>query len=124
MGTGITLFSFGHKYGMPEADVVLDARCLENPYWVPELRAGSGLDEPVRAYVLAQPAAEQYARACLELLMVQCRMAQGRGCELLRVAVGCTGGRHRSVALTEYLARELRAAGYVVAVSHRDILRG
>ena len=103
----VTILSFGHKYGMPEADVVFDARCLENPYWVPELRPLSGLDAPVCEFVFAHPE----SRELLERAE-------------LTVAVGCTGGRHRSVAVAEALAGELRQEGCAVLVQHRDILRG
>lgn len=109
--------SFGFKYGAPEADRIVDVRCLDNPYWVPELRAMSGLDEPVREYIFANAESAAFAESLLLRLLRQTE-------SVLRVAVGCTGGRHRSVAVTEYLARELKAAGHEVSVTHRDIARG
>lgn len=111
------LTSFGRKYGLPEADMLFDVRCLDNPYWVPELRSLSGLDEPVRDYIFQNEESTAFAETLLRRLL---RSTE----ETLRVAVGCTGGRHRSVAVTEYLARGLRAAGHAVSVTHRDIARG
>lgn len=118
----LMLQSFGHKYGLPEADVVFDVRCLDNPFWVSELKPMSGLDAPVREYIFSNQDSVDYARKIAELLKTQVRLAAKRGCEQLRIAVGCTGGRHRSVAVTEFLAQELHE--HEIKVEHRDIGRG
>ncbi len=120
----VTILSFGHKYGMPEADVVFDARCLENPYWVSELRPLSGLDAPVCEFVFAHPESRELLERAAAFLRCQLRLSERHGAAELTVAVGCTGGRHRSVAVAEALAGELRQAGCAVLVQHRDILRG
>ena len=120
----VTILSFGHKYGMPEADVVFDARCLENPYWVPELRPLSGLDAPVCEFVFAHPESRELLERAAAFLRCQLRLSERHGAAELTVAVGCTGGRHRSVAVAEALAGELRQEGCAVLVQHRDLLRG
>lgn len=120
----VTILSFGHKYGMPEADVVFDARCLENPYWVPELRPLSGLDAPVCEFVFAHSESRELLERAAAFLRCQLRLSERHGAAELTVAVGCTGGRHRSVAVAEALAGELRQEGCAVLVQHRDILRG
>lgn len=120
----VTILSFGHKYGTPEADVVFDARCLENPYWVPELRPLSGLDAPVCEFVFAHPESRELLERAAAFLRCQLRLSERHGAAELTVAVGCTGGRHRSVAVAEALAGELRQEGCAVLVQHRDILRG
>ena len=120
----VTILSFGHKYGMPEADVVFDARCLENPYWVPELRPLSGLDAPVCEFGFAHPESRELLERAAAFLRCQLRLSERHGAAELTVAVGCTGGRHRSVAVAEALAGELRQEGCAVLVQHRDILRG
>lgn len=120
----IEITSFGHKYGEIFADIVLDMRCLENPYWVPELREKSGLDAPVREYILQDKDSAAYLQKMLSLLSMQANMAQKRGCPCLRIAIGCTGGRHRSVTAALLLAEHLRAQGHCVCLTHRDILRG
>ena len=120
----VTILSFGHKYGMPEADVVFDARCLENPYWVPELRPLSGLDAPVCEFVFAHPESRELLERAAAFLRCQLRLSERHGAAELMVAVGCTSGRHRSVAVAEALAGELRQEGCAVLVQHRDILRG
>ena len=120
----IEITSFGHKYGEITADIVLDMRCLENPYWVPALRELSGLDAPVREYILRDENSAAYLRTLLSLMTIQADMAEKRGCERLRIAVGCTGGRHRSVTVAVLLAQRLREAGHTVSLRHRDIERG
>lgn len=116
------LMSFGYKHGLPAAfDVVLDMRCMENPFWVPELRELSGLDAPVRDYIFENPDSVAYVRSLENMLRLQVLLGQARGRTELLVAVGCTGGRHRSVAVTEHLAAAFRAAGISVEVLHRDL---
>ena len=120
----IEITSFGHKYGEIEADIVLDMRCLENPYWVSGLRELSGLDAPVREYILQDKDSAGYLQTMLTLMTMQAELAEKRGCERLRIAFGCTGGRHRSVTAAVLLAEHLREEGHTVSLHHRDIERG
>lgn len=120
----IDITSFGHKYGEITADIVLDLRCLENPYWVPALRELSGLDAPVREYILQNRDCAAYLQTLLSLMTLQTKMAEKHGCERLHIAVGCTGGRHRSVAAAVLLAQRLTEEGHAVNLCHRDIARG
>lgn len=117
----VTLLSFGYRNGVPDGvDVVFDARCLPNPHWEPELRALSGLDAPVIAYLDARDEVREYVediRAWLERWL-PAFSAQDR--TYLTVAIGCTGGRHRSVYLVERLAERLRG-GPAITVKHRDL---
>lgn len=118
----LVLESFGRKYGVPQADIVLDVRCLENPFWVSELREMSGLDAPVREYIFSNPESMEYVQRLAELLKLQAKLAKGRDCPMLHIAVGCTGGRHRSVAVCEYLAQAL--GEFAPEVHHKDIGKG
>ena len=107
----IDIVTFGFKYGIPlEADLVFDVRFLTNPYWDPKLKPLSGLDEPVRDFVLRQPAAKRFLDLVAELLELTAPAYRAEGKEQLRVALGCTGGYHRSIALAEALAARLREA--------------
>ena len=117
----IEIFSFGHKYGPAEADLCFDLRVLANPYWEPSLRPLSGLDAPVREYILADPDSAAYLRLMGELVRLQVRLARAKGCERLRIALGCTGGRHRSVAGAVWLSQLLQEDG--CSLTHRDLLR-
>jgi RNase adapter protein RapZ len=123
-GLHATVMSFGYKYGLPvDADIVVDCRLLPNPHWVPELRPLTGLDPAVRDYVFAQEGAREFVDAYAELLH---RYEQGyarEGKHYTTLAVGCTGGKHRSVAIAEELAERLRGDGVVVSVVHRDLGR-
>ena len=119
-----TVVSFGFKYGLPvDADLVVDVRFLPNPYWIPELRELTGKDQEVHDYVLAQRDArsflDQYA-AILAIIGAGYRRESKR---YLTLAVGCTGGKHRSVVMSEELAARLRAAGIRATVVHRDLGR-
>ncbi len=123
-GLQLTVVSFGFKYGLPlDADHVVDVRFLSNPYWITELRHLTGRDEPVRDYVLGLPGArvfvERYADA-LEPVLAGYLTEDKRYATL---AVGCTGGKHRSVAISEALAGVLRERGHRVVVTHRDLGR-
>jgi UPF0042 nucleotide-binding protein len=118
----VSVTSFGFKYGMPpDADMVADVRFLPNPFYVPELKPLTGLDEQVRDFVLTNPLTEEFIARYLELLRFLLPHYQREGKQHLALAVGCTGGQHRSVALAEYISHELRAAGRFVTVKHRDI---
>ena len=118
----VTVLSFGYKHGLPlDADLVFDCRFLPNPHWVEELRPQTGLDEPVRDFVLHQPAAGAFLTHLTELLtqLLPAYVAEGKA--YLTIAMGCTGGRHRSVALAEEVAALLRQNGYTPSVLHRDV---
>ncbi|MGR0481674.1 MAG: RapZ C-terminal domain-containing protein [Candidatus Electronema sp. V4] len=121
----IRLFSFGFKYGCPEANMLLDVRFLPNPYWVPELKERSGLEEPVAAYVLESQAGRELLARVEPLLAFMLDSHRQVGREEFSCAVGCTGGRHRSVAVTEHLRQFVaEAAGSdTLEVFHRDIGR-
>lgn len=119
-----TVMSFGFKYGIPvDADVVLDARFLPNPHWVDHLREHTGLDPDVRDYVVEAPAAESFLTGAARLLDVMAEGYLREGKRYVTVAVGCTGGKHRSVALAEEVARRLSAQGIESVVVHRDLGR-
>ena len=126
--TRLTIMSFGYKYGMPvDADLVADCRFLPNPHWIPELRGLTGQDAPVRDYVLAQPAAAAFLDAYMEVLAVSLPGFEREGKRFVVLAVGCTGGKHRSVAMAEQLAARVAAStdspGRDVRVTHRDLGR-
>ena len=120
----ITVYSFGFKYGPPaDADIIMDVRFLPNPHYDSLLRPFTGLDAPVREFVLSKPETSTFLDRWLPLLddVVPGYVLEGK--HHLAIALGCTGGMHRSVALAEATATHLRARGYRVAVSHRDIGR-
>jgi UPF0042 nucleotide-binding protein len=120
------IVSFGFKYGTPvDADVVLDVRFLDNPYFVPELQALTGVDEPVARYVLDALETKEFLARALGLLEYVMPRYEREGKSYLTIAIGCTGGRHRSVAVADALARELSLhSGARIAVLHRDANRG
>jgi UPF0042 nucleotide-binding protein len=123
-GMRTSVQSFGYKYGLPlDADLVLDCRFLPNPYWVEELRPLSGLDAPVRDYVMAQDATNAFLERVDDLVGALLPAFVAEGKSYLTIALGCTGGRHRSVVLAEALAVRLRARGTSPIVVHRDIAR-
>ncbi|MFB9725584.1 RNase adapter RapZ [Haloechinothrix salitolerans] len=124
--TKITVLSFGYKYGLPmDADLVVDVRFLPNPFWIPELRDYTGLDSEVSNYVLTQEGAEDFLTRYQELLRIVGAGYRREGKRYLTLAVGCTGGKHRSVAMSEELARRLSAEddSLSVKVVHRDLGR-
>jgi UPF0042 nucleotide-binding protein len=123
-GMQTTVTSFGYKHGLPlDADMVFDVRFLPNPFWVESLRDQTGLDGPVRDYVLGQVTAEGFLEK-VEALVVELLPAYvAEGKSYLTIGIGCTGGRHRSVAISEELARRLRRHGYEPKVRHRDVQR-
>lgn len=119
-----TVMSFGFKYGLPlDADLVVDARFLPNPHWVPELRAHTGQDADVREFVLGQPDAEEFLDRYTDVLRLLIPGYRREGKRYLTLAVGCTGGKHRSVAIAEEFARRLRAEGLTATARHRDLGR-
>ncbi len=119
-----SVVSFGYKHGIPlDVDLVFDCRFLPNPYWVEGLRGLSGLDEPVRDYVLGQAETREFLAKVDDLLRMLVPAFVREGKSYLTVAMGCTGGRHRSVALAVALADRLAAGGIGASVFHRDIDR-
>jgi UPF0042 nucleotide-binding protein len=117
----ISLVSFGYTYGIPrDVDLVFDCRFLPNPYWIEELRPLTGLDQPVADYVLDQEPAQHFLRDVVGLLTWQIPAFALEGKSYLSIAIGCTGGRHRSVAIAEEIRRRLELEH---AVFHRDIAR-
>lgn len=121
----VTVQSFGFKYGLPmDADVVSDVRFLPNPHWIPELRPHTGQSAAVRDYVLAQDGAEDYLNTYHHLLELTIAGYRREGKRYMTIAVGCTGGKHRSVAISEALAGRLgEDRGLRVRVVHRDLGR-
>ncbi len=118
----LTLMSFGFKNGIPmDADMVFDMRFLPNPHWVPALRPQSGLAQPVAAYVLGQADAEPFLQHALSLVELITPGYIREGKRNATIAIGCTGGKHRSTAIVEELARRLRERGVTTDVVHRDL---
>ena len=118
------LVSFGFKYGIPvDADLVADMRFLPNPHWVPDLKPQTGRDEAVSRYVLSQPGAGDFLDHYTSLLGLVSEGYLREGKHFVTVGIGCTGGKHRSVAMAEALAARLRAAGVETLVVHRDLGR-
>jgi len=123
-GLRATVMSFGFKYGLPvDADLVLDVRFLPNPHWIPELRPRTGLDPEVSAYVLAQPGAKELLESYGETLRIITAGYRKEGKRYVTLAVGCTGGKHRSVAMAEQFAARLSSDGVDTTVVHRDVGR-
>ncbi|WP_298229842.1 RNase adapter RapZ [Gryllotalpicola sp.] len=124
-GVQVTVESFGFKYGIPaDADLVADVRFLPNPYWIPELRAFDGTDEAVHDYVFAQPGAAEFVAAYLQAVSIVLRGYQTENKRNALIAIGCTGGKHRSVAIVEELAKRIATLpGVAVNVKHRDLGR-
>jgi UPF0042 nucleotide-binding protein len=133
-----TVVSFGYKYGLPvDADLVVDCRFLPNPHWIPQLQPLTGRDPAVRDYVLGQPGAQEFLDRYTELLAILVEGYQHEGKRFMTLAVGCTGGKHRSVAIAEQLAGRLQALrppgaartggeaedSIEVRVTHRDLGR-
>jgi RNase adapter protein RapZ len=119
---GVTVVSFGFRYGLPtHADVVLDVRFLPNPYFIPELRPFPGTDPRVSGFVLGQPDAKAFLDRAIELFGFLLPRYRAEGKSYLTIAIGCTGGKHRSVALATELAQNLERAGQAVRLWHRDV---
>ncbi|HZB30971.1 MAG TPA: RNase adapter RapZ [Streptosporangiaceae bacterium] len=119
-----TIVSFGYKYGIPvDADLVVDCRFLPNPHWVAELRPLTGRDAAVRDYVIAQRGAKEFLDAYTEVLRLLAEGYEREGKHYVTLAIGCTGGKHRSVTMAEEFANRLRGEGLDVRVAHRDLGR-
>jgi RNase adapter protein RapZ len=120
----VAIVSFGYKYGLPvDADMVVDCRFLPNPHWVSELAPLTGQDAAVKEYVLGQRGAEDFLRAYMEALEITLSGYERSGKHFVTLAVGCTGGKHRSVAISEEIAARLAATWSAVQVTHRDLGR-
>lgn len=123
-GLKSTVVSFGYKFGLPlDSDIVLDVRFLPNPHWVDDLRELNGLDKRVRDYVMDHDATIEFLARVRHLFGLLLPGYQGEGRHYLTVAVGCTGGRHRSVVLADEIGRFIEERGYTVKVIHRDVER-
>jgi UPF0042 nucleotide-binding protein len=124
-GVQVTVMSFGFKYGLPsDADMVADARFLPNPFWIPELRPHTGLDDDVRRYVFDQRGADEFLTNYEKTLEPVLAGYQRENKRHATIAIGCTGGKHRSVALVQELASRLEhLPGVAVSTRHRDLGR-
>jgi RNase adapter protein RapZ len=120
----VSIVSFGFKYGLPvDADIVADCRFLPNPRWIEELAPMNGQDEPVRKYVLSRPGAAEFLDSYVAALKVVLAGYEREGKHFVTLAIGCTGGKHRSVAVAEQIAESLADSGAGVQVVHRDLGR-
>lgn len=123
-GLGIVVYSFGFKHGAAtDADIVIDVRFLPNPFYDPDLRYLTGLDEPIRAFVMNRPETQQFMEKWKDLLLCIMPGYVSEGKRQIAIGVGCTGGQHRSVTLAEETGAFLKSEGYRVHVSHRDLSR-
>ena len=123
--TRINVISFGFKYGVPrEADFVFDLRFLANPYFLKELRPLCGKDKAVAQYVFEQPHAREFCVKLIDLLLFILPLMETEGRYRVTIAVGCTGGHHRSVSVARCLTAYLSSLGYPAFENHRDITRG
>jgi UPF0042 nucleotide-binding protein len=119
-----TIESFGLKHGLPiDVDLVLDCRFIPNPFWVDHLRSKSGLDEEVREFVLDKSVTQAFLDRAEHLLEMLLPAYVEEGKSYVTLALGCTGGRHRSVVIAEELAKRMRRFGFSPVVTHRDIDR-
>ena len=124
-GLAVSVTSFGFKYGLPmEADLVLDVRFMPNPFYMEELRPQTGLDQAVTDYVFSFQQTQDYLKRLKDLLAFSLPLYAEEGKTSLVIAVGCTGGHHRSVAVTHTLAEFIGSQGYQVSENHRDMNRG
>lgn len=128
-GTGedfqLVVMSFGYKYGIPlDADIVFDIRFLPNPFWVTELKDLTGFDQEVADYVLGKREAKRFVREFQKILEFLMPLYVKEGKSFLTLAIGCTGGRHRSVVISEVLAEHMRELDFNVHLRHRDVERG
>lgn len=120
----VKVISFGFKYGAPiDADIIMDVRFLPNPHYIPELRPKTGLDKEVYDYVMMQPETQIFYTKFIDLIEYCLPGYKKEGKSSVTIAIGCTGGQHRSIALTQRVANHLKNAHYAVQVSHRDRLK-
>jgi UPF0042 nucleotide-binding protein len=118
----ISVLSFGYKYGLPfNADLVFDVRFLPNPHFVEHLRAGSGNEPPVVEYILASQVTRDFLKRCFDFIAFLLPHYEREGKAYLTIAFGCTGGRHRSVAIANMLHQRLEEQGYQMTLTHRDL---
>lgn len=118
----VEILSFGFKRGIPrEGDLVFDVRFLPNPFYIPELGHHTGLEAEVREFVLGHPVTEEFLKKCMDMLIFLLPHYVEEGKHRLVIAIGCTGGAHRSVAIGEYIYAQLKQAGHRVSVNHRDL---
>ena len=123
-GMALNIMSFGFKFGQPkEADIVLDVRCLPNPFYIPELKDKTGMDEPVVEYVMGFEESQQLLKHILSLLEFSLPLYVREGKSQLTIAVGCTGGKHRSITFARKIGAFCRQQGYEPTIQHRDIHR-
>ena len=121
----VNIVSFGFKYGVPrEADMVFDLRFLPNPYFVEELRPYSGIDKAVADYVFSEPAGKEFRRRLIDFITYLLPQYDAEGRYRITIAIGCTGGKHRSVAMAESLVRALKRQDYAVSIEHRHMELG
>ena len=124
-GMTVSVTSFGFKYGLPlEADLVFDVRFMPNPFYIEDLRPQTGLDSAVADYVFSFPQTGEFLKKLEDLLAFTLPLYAEEGKTSLSIAVGCTGGHHRSVAVTHALTEYIRGLGYQVSENHRDMTRG
>jgi UPF0042 nucleotide-binding protein len=124
-GLTVNVMSFGYKYGLPlEADLAFDVRFLPNPFYIPELKRKTGLDKEVTDYIFSFKQSHEFMEHLSKMISFLLPYYSEEGKAILVIAIGCTGGRHRSVALTHALAEKIAKEGYLVSESHRDITRG
>lgn len=120
----LTFMSFGFKYGIPlEADLIIDVRCLQNPYYIPELKPLTGLDQVVRDYVLSSSDTKEFIKYSLNLLDFSVPLYLKEGKSELVVGIGCTGGKHRSVTIAREFDEHFRKLGYKCVIQHRDVYK-
>ncbi len=122
----IFIFSFGFKYETPQANLLVDVRFLPNPYWEPALRSQTGLEAPIAAYILEHAQGQEFLRHFESFLLFMLHSHKDAGKEALRCGIGCTGGRHRSVAVSTHIYRFLAgqvASDDILSLEHRDIDR-
>ncbi len=123
-GMSVRVMSFGFKHGYAaEADLMFDVRCLPNPFYIDELRPMTGLDAPIKEYVLNSEITEEFRKRLLSFIEYAMPLYCSEGKSQLVIAVGCTGGKHRSVVFAELIAEQIRSMGYNVGVNHRDITK-
>ena len=117
----VNVISFGFKYGLPiDSDIVMDVRFLPNPHYIDELRPMTGLDAPVYDYVMSQPETETFYRKFTDLLDFELPLYEKEGKSSLTITIGCTGGQHRSIALTVRIAHHIQDLGYMVNIIHQE----